>query len=214
MIEAILPDFVRVAEVIGAATDAQLEPIETATVGRAVDSRLREFATGRACARRAMVELGVEARGIARGENREPVWPDDVVGSITHTKGYCAAAVALKSAGITLGIDCEPDSPLPRGVLDRISTETERTHLAGLPEGINWDRLLFSAKESVYKALWPVVREWIGFSDAEIRFEAAAAGNAGRFHAQVGSPLRVEVEGQYLAAEGYAMTSVVTGAIR
>jgi 4'-phosphopantetheinyl transferase EntD len=209
MIEAILPDFVRVAEVIGEAPPAELEPVEAATVGRAVDSRLREFATGRACARRAMAELGLPVRGVARGDNREPVWPEDVVGSITHTKGYCGAALALKSAGVTLGIDCEPDGPLPRGVLERVSTEAERAQLASLPDGVNWGRLLFSAKESVYKALWPVVREWIGFSDAEIRFEPAGTPVAGRFRATVSSPLRVEVEGQYLAAEGFVMTSVV-----
>jgi 4'-phosphopantetheinyl transferase EntD len=215
MIDAILPEWVRVAEVIGPAEDAAIEPIEAASMGGAVESRRREFATGRACARRCMIALGMPASAVARGENREPVWPEGLVGSITHTKGYCAAALALTSAGVTLGIDCEPDGPLPEGILDRVSTESERRHIALLPAAVNWDRLLFSAKESVYKSLWPLVRDWIGFSDAEIRFEPecgdplTGAAHRGRFRAEVSSPMQVTIEGRYLVAGGFVMTAVV-----
>lgn len=204
MIEAILPDWVKVVETIGPAEDRELEPAEAQSMRGAVDSRRREFATGRWCARAAMVRLGRAPAPIPRGENREPLWPEGIAGSITHTKGYCAAAVALDSEAGALGIDAEPDGPLPAGVLGKVATEAERAHLAALPVGVNWDRLLFSAKESVYKSLWPLVRDWIGFSDAEIRFEP----DRGVFHATVTAPRAFELEGRYVVANGFALTAI------
>ena len=73
----------------------------------------------------------------------------------------------------TIGIDAEPDAPLPDGVLDLIATPAERDRLAATdhgPDGPSWDRLLFSAKEAVYKAWFPLVGKWLDHHDAEISF--------------------------------------------
>ncbi|CUU56368.1 4'-phosphopantetheinyl transferase EntD (siderophore biosynthesis) [Parafrankia irregularis] len=157
----------------GGDPDAALFPAEAAVLTRAVDKRRREFTTGRICAHRALRALGEAAVPILPGEHREPRWPDGVVGSITHTAGYRAAVVARTVAGraVSVGIDAEPNEATPGGVLREISLPDERDRLTELGRAhpaVAWDRLLFSAKESVYKAWFPLARRWLGFGDADL----------------------------------------------
>ena len=154
------------------AIEAGLFPEEREHIARSVAKRRVEFAAVRRCARRALQELGYPPVPILPGEQREPRWPEGVVGSMTHCAGYCAAAVARSGEVSALGIDAEVHAPLPEGVLDLISLESERALLAELtdrvPGAVHWDRVLFSAKESVYKAWFPLTRRWLGFEQADI----------------------------------------------
>ena len=90
-------------------------PAEESIIGRAVEKRRKEFITARSCARVALGELGIDPVPIMRGEKDMPLWPDGIVGSITHTNGYRAAIVAHGLAVRSLGIDAEPHEPLPTG---------------------------------------------------------------------------------------------------
>lgn len=149
-----------------------LHPSEEPAVERAVASRRAEFTTGRFCARAALASLGATADAVPVGEKRAPVWPDGVVGSITHTRGFRGAAVAWRCAVRSVGIDAEVHDVLPDGVLGAVSSESERAELARLTAEraeICWDRLLFSAKESVYKTWFPLTGRWLGFEEAELR---------------------------------------------
>ena len=154
------------------AIEAGLFPEEREHIAQAVAKRRVEFAAVRRCARRALHELGYPPVPILPGEQREPQWPEGVVGSMTHCAGYCAAAVARTGDVSALGIDAEVHAPLPEGVLDLISIESERERLAELsgrqPGSVHWDRILFSAKESVYKAWFPLTHRWLGFEEADI----------------------------------------------
>jgi 4'-phosphopantetheinyl transferase EntD len=146
---------------------------EWAVVDNAVAARRAEFAAGRVCARRALAELGVPPTPILSGPAREPLWPDGVVGSITHCAGYRGAAVARSIDVATIGIDAEPHEPLPDGLIDVVGLAEERSQLAALSaarSGTRWDRLLFCAKESVYKAWFPLTGRWLEFEDAVITF--------------------------------------------
>jgi 4'-phosphopantetheinyl transferase EntD len=96
------------------------------------------------------------------------------VGSITHCAGYAAAGVAEQSLLRGLGIDAEPHQPLRPGVMGKIAAEIEieRTRqLADIEPLLHWDRLLFSAKEAVFKALFPLTSEMMRFSDLLLAFE-------------------------------------------
>ncbi|GHE99792.1 4'-phosphopantetheinyl transferase [Streptomyces longispororuber] len=152
--------------------DAVLFPEEAAHVANAVAKRRQEFTTARHCARAALAGIGIAPVPIPRGEKGAPVWPQGVVGSMTHCTGYRAAVVAKLSDVLTLGIDAEPAEPLSDpGVLDLVSDETERATLAALAAAqptVPWDRLLFSAKETVYKAWFPVTQRWLGFEEARL----------------------------------------------
>ena len=86
---------------------------------------------------------------------REPQWPSSLVGSITHTRGFRAAAVAPRSVLSSVGIDTELNCPLPDGVEESVTVTGEPQMLAALARAVpltHWGRLLFSAKEAVYKA--------------------------------------------------------------
>jgi 4'-phosphopantetheinyl transferase EntD len=82
---------------------------------------------------------------------------------------------------VTLGIDAEPDLPLPDGVLEIVAMPSERTMLGMLGGRVHWDRLLFSAKEAVYKAWFPLMGCWLGFEDVLVSVDAVH----GRFDARL-----------------------------
>jgi 4'-phosphopantetheinyl transferase EntD len=148
MIEEILPPWVATATFKGDDPAGWLWPAEAALVERAVESRVREFTTGRMCARKALAQLGAETGPILSGDQREALWPMGVTGSITHCRGYRAAAVAWQKQVLGIGIDAELDSVLPDGLLDLVASEQERAWMARQPGPEPWDRLLFSAKEA------------------------------------------------------------------
>jgi 4'-phosphopantetheinyl transferase EntD len=219
MIEQILPPPVMAAESFGDDPDAALFPEEQTIIANAVESRRREFATGRACAHAALARLGQFAGAVLRGPNGAPQWPGGVVGSITHCVGYRAAAVALMKDVASLGVDAEPDEPLPdHGMLNLIASHKERVRLAELAArvpGTNWDRLLFSAKESVYKMWFPLTQRWLGFESADVVIDTSG----GTFTARLlvpgplvnGSPLNL-LHGRWLSGQGLLATSIVVPA--
>ncbi|MGC9495613.1 4'-phosphopantetheinyl transferase family protein [Streptomyces sp. WG7] len=173
MIEELLPDTVVTVEAHGHDDTGHLPlyPEEEALVARAVAKRRREFTVVRSCARRAMEKLGVPPQPVLTGERGAPRWPHGLTGSMTHCDGYCAAALVRVADLASLGIDAEPDGPLPDGVLPSVSLPAEVERLRRLAEerpGIHWDRLLFSAKESVYKAWFPLTGQWLDFTEADI----------------------------------------------
>ncbi|TDD51675.1 4'-phosphopantetheinyl transferase family protein [Saccharopolyspora elongata] len=171
MIEELLPAGVSSAEAFADPPGVVLFPEEEALIARARDKRRREFTTGRWCARQALSRLGVPPAPLLRGERGAPQWPAGILGSITHCAGYRAAVVARAEQVHTVGIDAEPHAPLPDGVLNVVSLEAERAELVRLSAArpdMHWDRILFSCKETVYKAWYPITRRWLGFEDARL----------------------------------------------
>lgn len=214
MLAELLPAQVRAVEVFDDPPEARLHPEEEVYVARAVEVRRREFTTGRHCAREALRRLGLTPTAIARGERGAPAWPDGVLGSITHCTGYRAAAVAHASDLVTIGIDAEPNQALPGGVLEMVASPPERAMLATLAESmpdVAWDRLLFSAKESVYKAWAPLTGAFLDFDGAEVAFDPAA----GAFLARLRTPgaslvggSRGELAGRFAVRGGLVVTAI------
>lgn len=212
MIEHIIPPEVACFASRGDDVSTRLFPDEAAQMQGAVDTRLREFTTGRTCARLAMAKLGLPMTPILRGAWREPIWPRGVVGSITHCKGYRAAAVAKQSDILTVGIDAEPDEQLPPGILEQVAVAREQAWLATARPGVRWDRLLFSAKESVFKAWFPLTRDWLGFEQAVVSFHPTEC----TFQARLLVPLPALfgsgpelLTGRFLVRDGLLLTAVV-----
>lgn len=154
-----------------AALLASLYPVEVEQIGSAVERRRIDFAGARACAREAMSRLGVPAGPILRGGRGMPVWPPGLVGTLTHTDGLRAAALASTGRVRSLGLDVEQHAPLVAGVLEAISLPEEaawvRVARAEVAD-VAWDALLFTAKEATYKAWFPLTHRWLGFGDAQI----------------------------------------------
>lgn len=218
MIEAILPTAAAVAEARDDSAPAPLFPSEEALLQRAVEKRRREFATGRACARQALAQLGIKAGPIERGEKGEPLWPAGVVGAITHCDGYRGAAVARQGELASLGIDAERHEPLPPGLLGDVAVPAERgplARLAAAEPAVCWDRLLFSAKESIYKAWFPLARRWLGFEDAALELDPRGRTFTARLLVPGpvldGAELR-QLNGRWLLSDGLVLTSVTVAA--
>jgi 4'-phosphopantetheinyl transferase EntD len=192
--------------------DSLLFDEERALVAAVAPGRYRDFVLGRRCARLAVEGLGLAPTPILVGERRQPLWPTGVVGAITHTDGYVAAAVARAGEVASIGIDAEADEQLPDGVGRRIVRPDERRLLALDDVGVAAiDRLIFSVKEAVYKAWFPLTGEWLGFLDA--RLELDPVGRRFAAHVLVDAPVvhghRLQVfEGRYVSVDGVIITTV------
>ncbi|MGW0790551.1 4'-phosphopantetheinyl transferase family protein [Streptomyces sp. NPDC002911] len=216
MIERLLPAHVACADTYE--TDApagSLYPEEARLVATSVERRRHEFAAVRACARRAMAALGLPPAPVMRGHRGTPLWPEGTVGSMTHCDGYRAAVLARASEVRALGIDAEPNEPLPPGVWKMISVPAERTRTpsGGDDPAIHWDRLLFSAKESVFKTWFPLTWTELDFDEADVTFykdPSAAAEGTFTAHLSLTAPgMPRSYQGKWLIDDGFAVTAIV-----
>jgi len=213
----ILPADVESEECFGEVAGAGLFPEEEKIIAHAAESRRREYAAVRSCAQACLGRLGYAPAPILPGVGGAPKWPAGLQGSMTHCAGYAAAAVGPLTLIAAIGIDAEPDAPLPDGVLDLVATPAELDRLAGTrlePDSPNWDRLLFSAKEAVYKAWFPLVHEWLDHQEAEIVVDpqggtfAAMLSRDGLFLDR--RPIH-RLHGRWVRDRGVLVTAVVLG---
>jgi 4'-phosphopantetheinyl transferase EntD len=137
-----------------------------AALGAAVSSRRDEFVAGRVCARAALLALGAASTTVPRGSDRAPEWPDGFVGSISHSGGFAFAAAARASEARALGLDVEQISRFETARITRlVTTASERTRFDISTETL---AIIFSAKEAVYKCLYPLLRQFLEFDAIEL----------------------------------------------
>lgn len=214
MIADLLPAAVASAECFDDPSGVVLFDEERAVVARAVDKRRREFATVRHCARRALAALGHPPVALLPGRRGAPIWPDGIVGSMTHCDGYRAAALARAGEVHAVGIDAERDGPLPDGVLDLIARPDETAHVADLcgrggagPE--HWERLLFSCKETVFKVWYPLTQRELDFHEASIRLDPRDATFTVDLLADRGDAvLPARLAGRWIAARSLVISTI------
>ena len=138
-------------------------------------SRKEHYRSGRICAGEVLSRLGTLGQPVLRDpQTREPLWPEGISGAITHSGNWAAAAAGKTSEVLGIGIDLED---LERQVDSRISR-----HVC-IPEEQKWLqecgedfleqnlKIIFSAKESIFKAFFPYTRTYLHFHDARILME-------------------------------------------
>ncbi len=143
-------------------THAERQPLQ-----KAVAKRRREFAAGRVAAKRCAQRLGKPMASLPVGSQREPCWPQDLLGSISHDNVSALAWLAPSSQVAGLGLDVEQTSRLKSDTWRMLFTDQELRLL----ENSNDKELaliLFSAKESIYKCLFPTVKRFIGYKEVSI----------------------------------------------
>lgn len=193
-IEALFEGEVIVETGVPDEVEGELWPGEELLVARAIGKRRREFTAGRVLARRALARLGAPAGAILTDGRRAPLWPAGFVGSISHTRGFCAVAASAASAprapddpqartddGETanrvrirsLGLDVEAAADLGDELVPRICTAGERAWLARQPADRRGrlGKLVFSAKEAFYKCQHPLTGRFLEFDDVELELE-------------------------------------------
>jgi 4'-phosphopantetheinyl transferase EntD len=166
---------------------------ELVLIAGAVPKRRKEFQAGRAYARKALTVLAKAPEPILRDFGRAPIWPSGFVGSISHTAELCGAVVAKDSDVTTIGLDLENARDLEPEIIPMVCNGQELARAAfvlNLPFG-QAAMALFSIKESVYKAYWPVAGEFLDFMDVEINVT-----RPGNFTASVTNRARLGMHGQ------------------
>jgi 4'-phosphopantetheinyl transferase EntD len=191
-------------------------PEEAAAVARAVPKRQAEFVCGRRFARAAFRKLGVGEQAILPDADRAPIWPRDIVGSITHSDYYCAVAVAHRTEVSAIGIDVEDAQRFRADFAPSVLLQREiAINLAGLsePQWLARAAVLFSAKEAVYKCLYPLVRMWIGFHDVEVELDPASESFQAQLLAEKGGFAAGRVlTGRYVLEQERVATAVLISA--
>jgi enterobactin synthetase component D len=186
---------------------------ETASLQERLENRRREFDAGRQCAAEALRLAGAQhwSEEVGAGPAGEPLWPDGFVGSITHSRGLVAAAVASRHHASALGIDLEHvvaeerASRVSRIVLHACES---RLKADGLDETTRFT-LIFSAKEALFKCLYPVVLRRFGYRDAAVRRIDTTTGT---FRIELITPLGAafprghSFTGRYSARDGIVLT--------
>lgn len=138
---------------------------EAQSIASDVRSVRRASGTARLVARELLARYGHPACSVPKTASGAPMWPSEIVGSLAHDDRVAVAAVAPRCEVGSLGIDVEPAEPLPADALDFVVTARERHHLFDDPLR---GRLLFAAKEAVYKALYPRDRVFLEYPDIEV----------------------------------------------
>ena len=180
-LQSLFPGGVIAAELQGNAPPELLTEPELQSIRHCADKRIQDFAAGRACARLALHELGITGFSLLSAQDRQPIWPPGVVGSITHTEGYRAAVVARRADVSAIGIDCESIEAVTEEIWARICTAAELHRLRELPpaERKRYAALCFAAKEAFYKCQYPVTGRWVGFEDVALEPLAWPAAEGG-----------------------------------
>jgi 4'-phosphopantetheinyl transferase EntD len=148
---------------------------EAESVSRAGARRKLEFTAGRSCARRLLASLGHHSFPLLNDLDRVPIWPEGIKGSISHSNRFCLALGTCDTSIISLGVDIEEELEDIEEILPFIASEREQAWIAEAGESDRVARavLLFSAKESVFKCLYPISRVAFEFIDIELQFDLA-----------------------------------------
>ena len=184
---------------------------EVLAIDHVAPARAREFAAGRAAARQAMDALGHPPRPVLQGQDRAPVWPAGMTGSITHTKRDCLAVVTDDPDILALGLDMEPAAAMEPDLWRSILTPEDMYWLAGLgpTQRGHFATLIFSAKEAFYKAQYQISRTLIDFHAVDLTPDLTRQRFTARLRQAVpGLPEGSVIEGRFALLGSAVITAV------
>ncbi|KQS61262.1 hypothetical protein ASG39_17035 [Rhizobium sp. Leaf371] len=187
-------------------------PEEAALMRNAAPKRRAEFFAGRACARHALGQLGLRPVAIPSDADRAPVWPDGIVGSLSHSQTLAGVALASKADGFrSIGLDIEEATPLDESYAEEICIASERDWLARMPaerRGLLL-KVIFSAKECAYKCQYPLTRTFLGFEAFRIDLDCDNGSFVAETTAAVGPfPDGYRLAGRFLIARDHIATAI------
>ena len=204
----------RFSEMLGQDFHVAAEPISDAegllgsefeAIKTAIPKRKNEFAAGRRAARRCLKTHGLENAEVPAARTRAPIWPKGFIGSITHDNGLAVAAVALQSNVDFVGIDLAEATPFPENLRDAVLRSDDEAALGGLEA-----RAVFSAKEALFKALFPSVEQFVGFDATDVKPDIEAGTFLAHMTLSVGPYEKgLPFKGKIAIAEDRLLASVI-----
>jgi 4'-phosphopantetheinyl transferase EntD len=144
---------------------------ELKLTSKMVKKRLDDFKASRFCARQVLDRLNIDNFPILIDANRAPIWPTQVIGSISHAEGRCIAVATRSKLTQSIGIDVESNCPLKAELIDQIMTPFEVNQVDNIDDLNSYAKLIFSIKESVYKCIHPLFKKWVGFKDVSVELD-------------------------------------------
>jgi 4'-phosphopantetheinyl transferase EntD len=211
-LDSLFPSEVIINEVNPAQIQGSIYPEEETFIQKAVPKRKQEFIAGRLCVRKALAKIGITLFPVLMGNDRAPVWPPGVVGSISHSEGYCGVAIAQKPNIESIGLDVEYVGQVKRDIWKHFCNQQELSWINSLP--INDQQkiaaLIFSAKECLYKCQYPISKRWLNFHDVTISANSNKNEFEARFLVDAGKCFKKGtcLKGKYLISNGYVFTGM------
>lgn len=217
MLNGLFPDGVITEVAAPWMWNAELVREEETIIRNAVAKRRREFTAGRTCARNILKQLGLgENLTIGKDQHGAPIWPEGIAGSISHTDGVCIVSICRQEPALSsLGVDVEQDTRLEPALMKLVCDEGERKLCCGSRSNDPYRlaKVIFSAKESVYKCLYPVTGSVLDFQDVHIRLNVSEqtflVGTNGSLHA---GAVEGTCNGRVLFDAGHIYTSCALSA--
>ncbi len=187
----------------------ELTPTERAQLGDVCEKRLAEYSAGRHLARRLIAVITGTAEPLLAGSYRQPLWPEKITGSISHSDDFCTVVVAPVSTVAGLGVDVEMFEDLNPEVEEIVLTSAEFTATQHLPR---WTRkLIFSIKESNYKCCYHKVQAFIDFKQCEVVLDIDSQTYTSTIicNNATGKQVCLQVKGAWMVESNHIFTSAV-----
>lgn len=194
---------------------AKYEQLLDVSLTNAAKGRKEEFVAARACAIKAFKEFGLEVSNIKKDESRKPIWPKGFMGSLSHTKNIAMASIYKEGYCQSVGIDCE--IMIKDDKFEKIKSYITRKedidffHTIASNKLMLAHTLMFSAKESLYKAINPLCNEFFGFQEAYlsgINFEDETFEIVLNTDIENVKPFETVYFGRFIATKSYIITSI------
>lgn len=199
------------AEIASINGSHDLFDVEDRAIRNAAPLRRDEFAAGRAAARGALATLAIAPVPIPRAADRRPLWPNGIIGSISHTDGIAAAIVGHNQPTAGVGLDIEGDAPLKKELLKYILTRSEAAARKARPLVASSSRCkaTFAAKEALFKAIYPITGQFFGFLDANVDLLESGNWTATLCDTAPALPASMVISGgKWAAVDGHVIATV------
>ena len=199
------------AEIASINGSHDLFDVEDRAIRNAAPLRRDEFAAGRAAARGALATLAIAPVPIPRAADRRPLWPNGIIGSISHTDGIAAAIVGHNQPTAGVGLDIEGDAPLKKELLKYILTRSEAAARKARPLVANSSRCkaTFAAKEALFKAIYPITGQFFGFLDANVDLLESGNWTATLCDTAPALPASMVISGgKWAAVDGFVIATI------
>ena len=170
--------------------------------------RLSDFKASRYCAKQVLLKLGIKEFPVLINQHRAPIWPKNIVGSLSHCKKRCLAVIAKSGEIKAIGLDVETNKPIDQEQAALICTRIDIEQFKHYPNPYIAAKIIFSVKESIFKCLHPLYRKWIDFKDVDVLLDMQSQSYTARPNCELQEFFGFNlIDGQWISDKQHVYTS-------